>query len=193
MTDERVLTWQVTESGGQETSWVELGASRLSARGEALGTSPRSYRLTYQLETAEEYVTTRLRVVAQGAGETRRLDLRRTAEGWTVDGVPRPDLADALDCDLGLSPLTNTMPIRRHGLHEEPGRHRFLMAFVAVPELVVRPSVQTYTHLETTADGARVRYESGDFASDLSVDREGLVVDYPQLGTRIRAERTQYR
>ncbi|MFF7242303.1 putative glycolipid-binding domain-containing protein [Embleya sp. NPDC008237] len=185
MTDERVLTWQVTESGGQETSWVELGQSRLSARGEALGTTPRSYRLTYELETAQDYVTTRLRVVAQGAGETRRLDLRRTADGWTVDGVPRPDLADALDCDLGLCPLTNTMPILRHGLHEEAGRHRFLMAFVAVPELVVEPSWQTYTHLGVEPDGARVRYESGDFRSDLLVDHEGLVLDYPQLATRI--------
>ncbi|MYV97128.1 putative glycolipid-binding domain-containing protein [Streptomyces sp. SID3343] len=185
MTDERVLTWQVTESGGQETSWVELGASRLTARGEALGTTPSSYRLTYDLETTDEFVTTRLRVVAQGAGETRRLDLRRSASGWTVDGVPRPELAEALDCDLGLCPLTNTMPILRHGLHEESGRHRFLMAFVEVPDLVVRPSWQTYTHLGIGPDGARVRYESGDFSSDLLVDTAGLVVDYPQLATRI--------
>jgi uncharacterized protein len=141
--------------------------------------------LTYDLETTDDYVTKRLRVVAQGAGETRRLDLRRSAAGWTVDGVPRPELAEALDCDLGLCPLTNTMPILRHGLHEESGRHRFLMAFVDVPDLVVRPSWQTYTHLGVESDGARVRYESDDFSSDLLVDSEGLVVDYPQLATRI--------
>jgi len=184
VTDAQVLTWRVTGSGGQETSWVDFGESSLTARGEALGTTPRSYRLTYELETTKNYVTTRLRVVAQDEGETRRLDLRRTDSGWTVDGVEHPELTGAFDCDLGLCPLTNTMPILRHGLHEGAGRQSLLVAFVIVPELVVRPSWQTYTHLAVEPEGARVRFESGEFRSDLLVDHEGLVVEYPSLATR---------
>ncbi|MEU1935614.1 putative glycolipid-binding domain-containing protein [Streptomyces coeruleorubidus] len=55
------------------------------------------------------------------------------------------------------------------------------MAWVSVPDLAVRPSRQTYTHL---APG-RVRYASGDFRSDLEMDEEGYVVEYPSLATRL--------
>ena len=35
---------------------------------------------------------------------------------WTVDGAARGDLDGCLDVDLGFSPSTNTLPIRRLGL-----------------------------------------------------------------------------
>jgi hypothetical protein len=60
------------------------------------------------------------------------------------------------------------------------------MAWVSVPDLAVRPSGQTYTHLGRTGDGGgRVRYASGSFRSDLEVDADGLVVEYPRLARRL--------
>ena len=48
------------------------------------------------------------------------------------------DLLDqALDCDLAYCPLTNLMPVLRHRLHREPGRHDLVMAWVRLPELTV--------------------------------------------------------
>jgi hypothetical protein len=82
-------------------------------------------------------------------------------------------------------PLTNTMPVLRHRLHETPGDRTFLMAFVEVPSLRVVPNEQRYTHLERRGDGALVRYRSGTFRSDLTIDGDGFVVDYPQLGRRL--------
>ena len=116
------------------------------------------------------------------------LDLRREGETWYVDGEPRADLAGgALDCDLACSPVTNTMPIFRHGLQHGPGAQRFLMAFVQVPTLRVVTSQQSYTHLSLAEDTARVRYASGSFVSDLTVDRDGLVIEYPTMASRIPA------
>ncbi|MEU8294255.1 putative glycolipid-binding domain-containing protein [Streptomyces pseudogriseolus] len=89
-------------------------------------------------------------------------------------------LDGALDCDLGLCPLTNTMPVLRHGLHRTPGEREFLMAWVSVPGLTVEPSRQTYTHLGP----GRVRFASGDFRSDLTFDEDGCVVDHPRLARR---------
>ncbi|MFJ5994815.1 putative glycolipid-binding domain-containing protein [Streptomyces sp. NPDC092370] len=43
------------------------------------------------------------------------------------------------------------MPVLRHGLRRTPGERDFLMAWVSVPDLTVRPSRQTYTHLEPGA------------------------------------------
>jgi hypothetical protein len=45
--------------------------------------------------------------------------------------------------------------------------------------------LQAYTHLGLLADGARVRYASGSFTSDLTVDTDGLVIDYPTMAHRI--------
>jgi hypothetical protein len=45
--------------------------------------------------------------------------------------------------------------------------------------LDVRAVDQRYTCLQTSAHGAVYRFESGDFSADLSVDRDGLVIDYP--------------
>ncbi|MFJ8826416.1 putative glycolipid-binding domain-containing protein [Streptomyces sp. NPDC102467] len=181
-TTTHVRTWHVTASGGHETAWIELGADALRAHGRAMGVAPAPYWVTYELETGEEFVTRRLRVGVEDADGVRELDLRRDDAGqWTADGRDLPGLAGALDCDLGLCPLTNTMPVRRHGLHLAPAERTFLMAWVAVPALTVEPSRQTYTHLGPTEHGARVRYAAGDFRADVEFDEEGLVLDYPGL------------
>ncbi|MFJ4282648.1 putative glycolipid-binding domain-containing protein [Streptomyces massasporeus] len=176
------ITWEVFASRGFETAWPELGEAVLRARGRAVGTDPEPYWVTYELDTADRFVTRRLRVTVESADGSRTLDLLHDGGGaWTANGAPLPDLDGALDCDLGLCPLTNTMPVLRHGLHREPGEREFLMAWVSVPDLAVRPSRQTYTHLRP----GHVRFSSGDFTSELEFDEEGFVVDYPQLATRL--------
>ena len=94
------------------------------------------------------------------------------------------DLPDgALDCDLGFSPLTNTMPILRHGLHRGGAPVDLIMAWVSVPDLAVHPMRQRYTPLRAGADRALIRYEHADssFTADLTFDRDGLVLHYPKL------------
>lgn len=185
MSVRRVVTWRVTPNGGFETTWVEIGKSTLTARGRSMGITPYPYWLDYRLVTVDDFMTQQLDVAIESAEGTRSLDLRQQDGRWSANGVGLADLDGAVDCDLGLCPLTNTMPILRFELNAKPGRHEFLMAWVAVPELTVTPSRQTYTHLSVETEGARVRYESGDFSSDLLVDADGLVVDYPQLASRI--------
>ncbi|MFD8226026.1 putative glycolipid-binding domain-containing protein [Streptomyces massasporeus] len=178
------ITWEVLASGGFETAWPEQGEGLLRARGRAVGIEPEPYWVTYELDTAGGFVTRSLRVTAETSGGLRTLDLRHDGQGrWTADGEPLPAVDGALDCDLGLCPLTNTMPVLRHRLQREPGEREFLMAWVSVPDLAVRPSRQTYTHLRP----GRVRFSSGDFRSDLEVDEDGFVVDYPRLATRLTA------
>ena len=181
----RHLVWQVVETAGFEAAWLSLDGMALRATGRAVGQLPEPYWLEYTLETDERAATTRLKVTATTAGARHELDLRRDDSAWSVNGEPRADLAGALDCDLACSPVTNTMPIIRHGLQHGPGAHRFVMAFVEVPTLRVVASQQSYTHLGPMDDTALVRYASGTFVSDLVVDRDGLVVDYPMMAHRV--------
>ncbi|GAA1359093.1 putative glycolipid-binding domain-containing protein [Streptomyces beijiangensis] len=187
----RTLTWRVTESGGYETSWITLDATTLTAHGRIFGALPDPYWIAYELETDENWTTRRMTVTSDTETSTHHLDLRRDASThtWTANGTALPWATEALDCDLGLSPLTNTMPVLRHDLHRAPGTHDFLMAWIRVPDLTVVPSLQTYTHLSSN----RVRYTSNTFRSDLTYDEAGLVVTYPGMAHRLTDDATDLR
>jgi hypothetical protein len=90
----------------------------------------------------------------------------------------------ALDCDLGLSPLTNTMPVLRHRMLDGGGPIEFLMAWVSVPDLSVVASHQAYEFVRRAGDHAVIRYSSGTFTNDVVFDADGLVIDYPAIGRR---------
>jgi hypothetical protein len=182
-----MLVWQVEETAGFDTAWAATDGVSLQATGRAVGQLPEPYWLTYRLETDEQGATSRVTIDAETRGGRNRLELQRSEGRWFVDGDERPDLADALDCDIACCPLTNSMPILRHDLHRTPGEHRFLMAFIQVPSLRVVPSRQTYTHLGSDGGVARIRYRSGSFSSDLVIDSDGFVIDYPSLGHRMPA------
>ena len=203
------IGWQKEPAlGGAEWADVVLRPDRLSARGTAIGAKPFPYRLDYELDTGPGFVTRRLRVRSHGNGWRRHLDLRRAEDGtWTADAsqtgepVELPatpladpgataetfaDLAGALDCDLGECPVTNTMPVLRHGLLRPSRSMDFVMAWVSVPDLHVHRSDQRYTFLDSErGGGAVIRYESGTFSAAVRFDQDGLVIDYPGLGHRL--------
>ncbi len=190
--NERMLLWSIHETAGVDSAWARLEDDRLTADGRIAALRPRPHWATYRLETAGAWVTSRLAVETRWEGGSASLDLRREDGRWTVNGDERPDLDRALDCDLAGCPLTNTMPVLRHRLIEDAGDHELRMAFVEVPSLRVRVSVQRYTHLRRLDDGsAVVRYRSGSFMSDLTIDPDGFVIDYPGLGRRLEAPRAE--
>ena len=198
----RLLIWRGTDAWRVEAASVELARDGLVASGTQIGLDPLGYRLDYRLDASERFVTRSLMVHASGSGWSRRLELRRDGAGaWTCEAsaegvveLPEPGgdaaaLAGALDCDLGLSPLTNLMPIRRSGLDRRAGAEDFLMAWVSVPDLAVQASGQRYEHVRATAGGSVVRYVDrglfDGFTAELELDADGFVVRYPELGERV--------
>jgi hypothetical protein len=200
----RSVAWSKADPLGAEFVDVRLARDELAATGVAIGSAPLPYRLDYSFETAGAFMTARLGVTARGDGWARRLDLRRSragvwAESWDEEGAPAglraraptnlAALSDALDVDLGLSPLFNTMPALRRGMLRSPGTADFVMAWVSVPDLTVHRSPQRYS-FNRVIDGERsvVRFESladDAFVADITYDAAGIVVDYPGVGTRM--------
>jgi hypothetical protein len=140
-------------------------------------------------------------VKTHGDGWRRQLDLRRTPDGvWAAVsdadgdvGLPPPGgdaaaFAEALDRDLGLSPLTNSMPVLRNDLLRRDGTLELVMAWVSVPDLGVVASRQRYATVGPDHRvPRRIEYSAiqRDFVSVLTVDGDGLVIDYPQLARRV--------
>ena len=183
----RSIVWVKDDPVGAEYAAITISREGLTASGTAIGTSPSGYRLDYKLETGSRFVTRRLSVTARGEGWRRRLDLTRLRSGrWVCAGITSDmtALAGALDCDLALSPLTNTMPVLRHGLLEGGGALEFLMAWVSVPDLQVIPSVQRYRFLRRSGRFSIIRYESEsrDFVAELTFDSDGVCLNYPGIG-----------
>jgi hypothetical protein len=200
--ESRLLIWAGTDGWRTEAATVQLDAVGLVASGTQIGLDPVPYRLDYTLRTDPGLVTGLLDVTVHGTGWRRRLTLSRHPSGeWSQaaeeDGapgirLPAPGgdtmaLAGALDCDLGLSPLTNTMPVLRERLNRVPGSVEFQMAWVAVPSLAVTRSRQRYDTVRVEPDGsAIVRYSSDTFTAELLFDADGFVVSYPGLAGRVR-------
>jgi hypothetical protein len=175
MTTRRVAWRRSDEIATDEHCTLTLRDGGLSLVGTVLGAEG-------GLPTWVEY-----RVLADGAGLTtavhvrdlrgfvqRSISLARDSRGrWTVDGQAAPALRGCTDVDLGCSPSTNTLPIRRLRL-AIGASHTIQAAWVRFPELTVVKAAQTYTRL----DEFTYRYASGDFEAELAVDDEGLVTTY---------------
>ena len=202
----RSLAWSKADPFGAEFVEARSDGDTLSATGVAIGSSPLPYRLDYSFETGAQFVAARMLVSTRGNGWQRKLSLTRLESGaWqeTFDENGRADalgareptdvtaLAAALDVDLGLSPLFNSMPALRAGLLRAAGSADFVMAWISVPDLTVHRSLQRYSFVRLLdEERSLLRFESLDesgFVAELSYDAEGFVLDYPGIATRLSA------
>jgi uncharacterized protein len=137
-------------------------------------------RTEYRVFTDGHGVTTAAHVRDLRGFEQRTLTVERNAKGsWSIDGRPDRTLKGCLDVDLGCTPSTNTLPIRR--LRLAIGASQTIRAaWIRFPELTTEKSIQKYTRL----DEVTYRYESGTFSAELVVDDDGLVAAYADVWRR---------
>ncbi len=104
-----------------------------------------------------------------------KVDSRRQ---WLGNGKPISSVEGCVDIDLGFSPSTNLLPIRRLklGVGEKT---EITAAWVEFPSLKVKPLRQSYLR----SGVATYHYESAEakFERDLEVNQEGFVIRYPGL------------
>ena len=172
----RRVTWRRSdEVETDEHATLTLRDTGLSLVGTVLGAeSGLPLRIEYRVIADGAGLTTAAHVRDLRGFEQRALTLDRSAKGvWSVNGKVDRKLKGCTDVDLGCSPATNTLPIRR--LRLGVGASQTIQAaWVRFPELTVTRGAQTYTRL----DEFTYRYESGTFAAELVVDDDGLVASY---------------
>ena len=93
------------------------------------------------------------------------------------------ELEGCLDIDLWPSPFTNTFPIRRLQL-ADGDRRELAVVYLEAPKLMPVRMRQGYTRIDAT-HYLYENLEGTDFQALLSVDAEGLVIDYPTLFRRV--------
>ena len=175
MTTRRVAWRRSDEIETDEHCALTIRDSGLSLVGTVLGAeNGQPVRIEYRVFTDAAGATTAVHVRDLRGFETRTLVLDRNSKGsWSVDGKPARTLRGCSDVDLGCSPSTNTLPIRRLRLGIGSS-HTIKAAWVRFPELEVVKADQTYTRV----DEFTYRYASGTFEGEISVDDDGLVTVY---------------
>jgi hypothetical protein len=177
MTTIRVAWRRSDEVATDEHCTLTLRDGGLSLVGTVLGAEGGlPVRVEYRVLADGAGMTTAAHVRDLRGFEQRTIALERDPKGnWTVDGTVVKALKGCTDVDLGCSPSTNMLPIRRLRLGVGASK-KIQAAWIRFPELTVVKAAQTYTRL----DEFTYRYASGDFTAELTVDDDGLVASYAE-------------
>ena len=168
------VRWRPLTQEGEDVCELLAGEEGFAMGGRSLRTGPVAMAASYTVRCDPGWATVSVDIHRAAPGPERRLELRADGRGrWWRDGEEVPALEGCLDVDLGCTPATNTLPIRRLAL-AVGGRAEIVAAWVRFPDLEVQPLRQRYRRLT----GDRYEYASDSFQAELTVDEHGLVVDY---------------
>ena len=185
-----MLTWQADDGHGFEGTRLHFGAGKaFRALGRLVRADPGAeYTASYRLVVRDDGTVERVSITSATATRERHLTLNRTDDGyWLLDtgsGGTRAEFGGAVDVDLSGSPLFNTLPIRRLGLHQQEGEHTIPMVYVSLPELEVTLVEQRYRTVSTDSTSPVVEFSSDGFTAELQLDGDAVVTAYPGLATR---------
>lgn len=176
------MRWRRLDVPGREDARIEQTAEgwRLTGGVETDEAGVRA-QFVYVIECEADWRTRRAVITGSAAGAPLRLEFAADGKGhWILNGAPLPLVEGALDIDLGFTPATNLLPIRRLGLAVGQRAH-VRTAWVRFPELRVEVLEQSYER-----QAARVfRYDAlvdGErFQARLDTDELGRVVLYEGL------------
>ena len=149
-----------------------------------------SWSSRHSVVTDRQWQTRSVFVEVLSADGLDRVELAADPLGdWLLDGRDWPELRGCTDVDLGATPLTNVLPLRRLGLAvgEEHGGDA---AWLDLPSLAVHRVRQTYLRLPSEPDdpdgSARYRYTDPIYGSfTLTADAAGFVIAYEDLFSRV--------
>ncbi|HEY1527339.1 MAG TPA: putative glycolipid-binding domain-containing protein [Candidatus Angelobacter sp.] len=178
--------WQWLQGTGLERfefvrasdEWVLRGTILTLVEGAAV-------EARYEIVCDRSFQTRRANVSVRDRGGERSLHIGAESGRWHVNGKENETVKGAIDIDLGWSPSTNTLPIRRLDLEVGGASGELVAAWVRFPDLTLQPLPQEYLRL---ADN-QYRYSSrgGAFVAKLQVDENGLVMDYEGFWRRATA------
>ena len=136
-------------------------------------------QLKYEI-LADQAFHTRSAHVAGAVGSREVLLSIRSGRGgkWSVNSSEHPKLAGCIDMDLGFTPATNLLPIRRLALRI--GREiRTDTVYLDVPSIKLRVIPQHYQRISRDA----YAYESPvhGYRATLQVSRHGAIERYPDV------------
>lgn len=180
----RHFFWQGLDGIGLEHLILQQSNTGIFADSWVIGqVDSEPFRLHYTLR-CDTHWRIRSLTAAVLTPELRHIEVTVDEEGVWTDRFNNAieELDGCVDLDISATPFTNSLPIRRLAL--KPGEAAVIeVAYLSIPDLEWRLSMQRYTCLTQDATGARYQFESlrSGYRSEIEVDKDGIVIYYPQL------------
>ena len=182
------VRWSDWENQGLEFCTLIQESGSLSLEGAVMGTRGGQYGAHYFVQTDELFRTRKVEVRYIGGP-----DLRVESDGnghWRdmITNAPLAELDGCFDVDIGVTPATNMLPIKRLSLltNESQDIHAAYVPLPSQIEGIFLPqrADQRYTCL---TPNSRYLYEGlfRNFSTKLVLDKDGLVIDYPETFRRM--------
>lgn len=179
---ESSMRWRRLDAPGREEARVARVATGWRLTGEvAVEDDGVAASLRYRIDCDASWATRSALVKGEVGGLAIHVALAADGNGrWTRDGAPLPELDGALDVDLGFTPATNMLPIRRLALAVgETGLVRG--AWLRFPDMRLEPLDQTYTREAESVYRYRALLDGEHFTARLHTDAFGRVRLYEGL------------
>lgn len=168
------ILWTSSELSSAEHLVLASSSSGWALRGTvvlSIGDEPG--HIAYEVQTDRGWNTRSVEAHVRWADRRMDFEVEVSGDVWRVNGEIRVDLTGCTDVDLGWTPATNTLPMRRLGL--EVGETKSTTAaWLRFPELRFEVSTQEYSRLDETT----WRYRSASSESLLEVTSDLLVSRY---------------
>jgi hypothetical protein len=173
----RAILWNRLDVPGCESALLEKITSGWRLAGfAAFQDAHQNCGFGYTIYCDEYWRTELVRVSGHIGINPCNYEIGATEGTWHVNGTVHPGTEGCIDIDLGFSPSTNLLPIRRLSL-DRGGSAKIKVAWLRFPSMALVLSEQIYTRMT----GTQYRYESleSKFASILETDSDGFVTSYP--------------
>ncbi|WP_082235282.1 putative glycolipid-binding domain-containing protein [Halobacillus massiliensis] len=173
--------WQNIECSGREYLTLKKENSSLIGRASVLwGAKEASERLSYIFKMDEGWTIQKVNIYLHN----KELNLASNGKGkWTSGGEVLVEGEGTIDIDLSVTPFSNSLPINRFSWKEGQSR-TFPVLYVDGLSLEVKKLEQQYTYLGKFLHVRRFEYKCRDYRTTITVDSDGLVVNYPGVFTR---------
>jgi uncharacterized protein len=135
--------------------------------------------LSYEVSTNVNWQTSTASVSGHVGKSAVALTITPTVSGhWSINGLEVEAAAGCIDLDLGFTPATNLIAIRRLSL-EIGARSQAPAAWLDFPDFTLKKLEQQYHRLSDY----QYEYTAPDvgYADVLEVDRNGAITRYPSL------------
>ena len=178
---ESLVRWRRIDVAGREEARFEQTDSGWRIAGHLdVEESGVAASISYTIECDDRWRTRSAEIDGVVGGRSFEVGLRAVDGQWSQDGRALSQLSGAIDIDLGFTPATNTLPIRRLQLgigESAPVRS----AWLRFPELALEMLEQTYTRESEWVYRYVADVDGAPFVARLDIDAYGRVVRYEGL------------
>jgi len=176
------VAWDALAWKGTEYSTIRYEEDGYVVDGKIEGIfNERSFNIEYEIDVNSQWQTILVKINwLMGFKKSLYLQVKGKNNWLNSKSKVLKKFSGCSDVDISLSAFTNTLPIRRLDFSEN-SKQTIKVVYIDLPSGKLKPLHQSYTQLTTRS--YRFEDENG-YSNVISVDNDGLVVEYPGLFRR---------